>query len=80
MGGQHSRDVVNMPAVAISDRQRLTMLADVHRGGADPNACEADGGECSICAVLDCPEGEPLHYHHDGCPACSFSDPGQQGE
>ena len=21
-------------------------------------------------AIMDCPYGEPLHYHHDGCPAC----------
>jgi hypothetical protein len=26
--------------------------------------------ECVDCAVRDCPYGEPLHYHHDGCPAC----------
>lgn len=28
--------------------------------------------ECKDCSVRDCPEHEPLHYHHDGCPACSF--------
>ena len=27
--------------------------------------------ECMTCAIRDCPLGEPLHYHHDGCPACS---------
>lgn len=27
--------------------------------------------ECEQCARRDCPFGEPLHYHHDGCPACS---------
>src|SRR5579859_6049679 len=26
--------------------------------------------ECMICAIRDCPHGEPLHYHHDGCPSC----------
>ena len=20
--------------------------------------------------ILVCPHSEPLHYHHDGCPAC----------
>lgn len=25
--------------------------------------------ECLICGVLACPAGEPLHFHHDGCPA-----------
>jgi len=28
--------------------------------------------ECLDCGVHDCPHGEPLHYHHDGCPACYF--------
>lgn len=27
--------------------------------------------ECMICATAICPHGEPLHFHHDGCPACS---------
>lgn len=26
--------------------------------------------ECSKCAEIVCPFGEPLHLHHDGCPAC----------
>jgi hypothetical protein len=26
--------------------------------------------ECMTCGERDCPHGEPLHYHHDGCPAC----------
>jgi len=34
----------------------------------DAATCEID--ECQICAVRDCPSREPLHYHHDGCPAC----------
>jgi len=30
-----------------------------------------DGDEEScILGVIDCPKGEPLHYHHDGCPVC----------
>lgn len=32
-------------------------------------------GECSRCGVIICPLDEPLHFHHDGCPACyEFSD------
>jgi hypothetical protein len=26
---------------------------------------------CAGCAMQDCPHREPLHRHHDGCPACS---------
>jgi hypothetical protein len=29
--------------------------------------------ECDLCGVRDCPHDEPLHYHHDGCPACEGS-------
>lgn len=29
----------------------------------------AESGECSLCGILDCPLGDPLHYHHDGCPS-----------
>lgn len=37
------------------------------------HTCDKNGvGECSACAERDCPHDEPLHYHHDGCPACSF--------
>lgn len=33
--------------------------------------------ECMICATAICPHGEPLHFHHDGCPACSTSTKGE---
>lgn len=35
--------------------------------------CDLDGGECRECSQIVCPHGEPLHYHHDGCPACHGS-------
>jgi hypothetical protein len=35
------------------------------------NACTLDGGECHQCSEICCPWGEPLHFHHDGCPACA---------
>ncbi len=36
----------------------------------DPNHSESEciESECTVCALLKC--GEPLHYHHDGCPYC----------
>ncbi len=34
-------------------------------------ACSKAGNdECTVCGARDCPHGEPLHYHHDSCPAC----------
>lgn len=40
------------------------------------HTCKNPGGddECFACGVRDCPSGEPLHYHHDGCPACIFNE------
>jgi len=26
--------------------------------------------ECEVCSKIICPHGEPLHFHHDGCPCC----------
>lgn len=34
----------------------------------DIDTCSND--ECMVCGIRDCPHREPLHYHHDGCPAC----------
>lgn len=36
--------------------------------------------ECSLCAVILCPYQEPLHFHHDGCPACAvrYNTPAQE--
>ena len=35
-----------------------------------PETCPAS--ECMTCAMRFCPFLEPLHFHHDGCPACYF--------
>lgn len=42
--------------------------------GMDPASakpCEpaCDDEYCAGCAMAECPLGEPLHRHHDGCPA-----------
>ena len=29
-----------------------------------------DDPECFTCGSAVCPHEEPLHFHHDGCPAC----------
>lgn len=41
------------------------------------DACHAH--ECLACGERDCPHGEPLHYHHDGCPACVFDEDHKHG-
>lgn len=37
-----------------------------------PSPDECLDPECHVCAVRACPHEEPLHFHHDGCPACYF--------
>jgi hypothetical protein len=37
--------------------------------------CNAEGGECSLCGILDCPYDDPLHYHHDACPSEYANEP-----
>ncbi len=48
--------------------------------GKDPNHPTTDDcsdGSCMECGARDCPSGEPLHYHHDGCPWCVNAKRGQ---
>ncbi len=51
------------------------MIRSFIQGG---RVCTGDdkcrNSECIECGERDCPHGEPLHYHHDGCPACSFDE------
>lgn len=42
--------------------------------GFDIQNC--DDMECIFCSALICPYGEPLHFHHDGCPICSYDEQG----
>jgi hypothetical protein len=46
----------------------LSSINAAHRGRGG-ESCPDESGECSICGVLDCPYGDPFHYHHDGCPS-----------
>lgn len=45
-------------------RSRVHILLTACKGGLD--------GECMTCGAFVCPYGEPLHFHHDGCPACTM--------
>ncbi len=46
------------------------------RAQVDPLLNTCAGIEfCEQCAVIFCPYGEPLHFHHDGCPCCDTEEP-----
>jgi hypothetical protein len=46
-------------------KELLALIHGVEIG--DYKACS--DAECLICSIIACPLGEPLHFHHDGCPA-----------
>src|SRR5690606_28687401 len=62
------------PALERHRRERDEAGARVARGypaekcTLDPQTCKE--AECFACSVLMCPRAEPMHLHHDGCPAC----------
>lgn len=50
-------------------KEEFERLCKEHKKCKDPEL-----EECIYCGANDCPHSEPLHYHHDGCPACCFED------
>ncbi len=48
------------------EAKRLEVIADKLL-----NHCDKDNGECYECSKIVCPHECELHFHHDGCPACS---------
>ena len=48
----------------------LAAVETEHEHTCDDGKNGAGDGECLACGARDCPHGEPLHYHHDGCPSC----------
>lgn len=40
----------------------------------DADLAKCKDAECIVCGSIVCPHAEPLHFHHDGCPACSLDD------
>ena len=41
---------------------------------AHPDTIDCYIDQCQVCGVRDCPYGDPLHYHHGGCPSCFEQD------
>lgn len=56
-------------AKVTAERDRLGKIADELL-----NHCDKEGGECSECAKIVCPQKDPYHFHHDGCPSCAEID------
>lgn len=56
------------PEIAALHRRIATAKADGSLTDSLLNECTH--AECAACAEIVCPYREPLHFHHDGCPAC----------
>lgn len=52
----------------MTDLEKVFGHAYIQRCSGNIETCPNE--ECCICSIRDCPSDEPLHYHHDGCPAC----------
>jgi hypothetical protein len=59
-------------AAAAEKLTRLRSRCHECRRESESDWQTASIAECMRCGELDCPHGEPLHYHHDGCPACTL--------
>lgn len=59
----------------MTERDANQLIRDLVHGGPwqpDPNHPpieDCPDQECLDCGARACPLGEPLHFHHDGCPA-----------
>lgn len=64
--------VGQVPQLAQTTSPDDRMYLELQEAAKDhPPTMECPDPECLVCGVRDCPLGEPLHYHHDGCPACT---------
>jgi hypothetical protein len=70
-GQMHAIEDVNDGKVDDLIRHRLR-LAYIE-AFSHPATDQCPDMECMMCAMRDCPDNEPLHYHHDGCPCCGQS-------
>jgi hypothetical protein len=60
---------------ANSPKAVLELCAEVRRlrESVDKLLAHCPDPECFTCGEAVCPHGEPLHFHHDGCPSCCES-------
>lgn len=65
-----SREAVARAEKVQSSLTRKEISREVYEKHGHRNSALCPEDECIVCAMIDCPHGEPFHYHHDGCPAC----------
>lgn len=55
----------------IHERLRIAKLDNLPEKEIDSVLALCPDAECGLCGEVICPYHEPLHFHHDGCPACA---------
>jgi hypothetical protein len=60
---------IPVPSIMLT-REMWEKLKSHHHNMVDGLFQHCPNGECMECSVVVCPHKEPLHFHHDGCPAC----------
>lgn len=53
----------------VHERLRCAKLDNLPAEELDVILAQCPDAECPECAVIICPLGDPMHFHHDGCPA-----------
>lgn len=65
------RDALQLRLNAVEEENdRMRQDSSENTRKLDALLAHCDDGECMTCGTIICPHGEPLHFHHDGCPAC----------
>jgi hypothetical protein len=68
--GTSSMECPNGIYVLHSEYEKVAAERDRLSAMVDKLLAHCPDGECFTCGEAVCPHGEPLHFHHDGCPAC----------
>ena len=68
MNEEVERENEELRAELVVCKRKLETLREMHSCKDGDASCRE--GECMTLGVIDCPHGEPLHNHHDGCPIC----------
>lgn len=65
-------DPKGKPIVDVHEALRCAKLDNPPHEELDRILVLCPDGECYECGEIICPYREPLHFHHDGCPACTI--------
>lgn len=59
----------------VTREEMARMLEETSEPQKNPPTEHCPEDECEVCGLAACPHGDPMHYHHDGCPSCNEASP-----